>query len=189
MSRSSTESYSSISSFESAAGENDLTIEIVRDPDVLGNDLNRFFRNTETNQVLYYCDVLEDSKLEIHKGSKYGPVVARSNVCRSHPGATDLQIANARLGHVHHDDRQMKASFSNNGSTYQWTGRKGHSQLMSQTGEVIAEMAWPARNAHRRQTGKLVIHRADNYAENLTDPILMTALLVQERADETRSWF
>jgi hypothetical protein len=166
--------------------EQDLTLDIIRDPGFCGEWFNRFAQNAETHQVLYYCDVTEDSKLEIHRGNKYGPVVAKTNSCSKAPGATDLVMTGRRSGpeHIHHDERSKQTHFVDNGHRYHWSGPTGHNELVDEAGAVLAELSWPVRETSRTQKGKLVIRN-----QALVDPIVMSALVVQERADESGAWF
>ena len=164
----------------SPSADRDLTLDIVRDEGVCGDWLNRFARNADTNE-----DVFDDSTVEIHRGNKYGPVIAKSRMCRSNPRATDLLITDprSRLEHVHHDERSHSTSFVGNGQRYHWNG----SELVDDsTGTVLAEVS-ASKNTHQRTSGKLVI-KAGAF-QNLTDPIVMTAMIAQERADESRSYF
>src|SRR5271170_2847553 len=178
-------SFSSRSSSPNA--DRDLTLDIVRDEGVCGDWFNRFARNADTNEVLYYLDVFDDSNCEIHRGNKYGPVIAKSRMCRSNPRATDLLITDprslTRLEHVHHDERSHSTSFVGDGQRYHWNG----SELVDDaTGTVLAQMS-ASKNSQQRTLGKLVIKAG--VFENLTDPIVMTAMIAQERADESRSYF
>ena len=58
--------------------------------------------------------------------------------------------------------------------------------IEDETGTVLAQMIWPAKHTQKLKTGKLVIH---DCPEELTDPIVMSALMIQERSDEANSWF
>lgn len=178
---------SSSSRSPSPGFDRDLTLEIVRDEGVCGDWLNRFARNPETNEVLYYLDVFDDSNVEVHRGNKYGPVIARSRLCRSSPRATDLLVTDPRslsgLQHIHHDERTHATHFVGNGQRYHW---KGSELVDDSTGVVVAEMS-SAKDTFHRKSGKLVI-KAGAF-QNLTDPIVMTAMIAQERADESKSYF
>ena len=175
----------SYSARTSSSSDRDLTFEIVRDPGFSGEWLNRLCRNPETKEVLYYCDVSDDSKLEIHRGNKHGPTIARSTMCRTHPGATDICPAGrsqVAADHLHHDERTSKTHFIKNGRKYHWNGQ---TELVDDlTGTVVAELSYAGDREHEKST--LVIHTPES---GLTDPIVMTAMMVQERSDEGRSWF
>ena len=167
--------------------DRDLTFEIVRDEGVCGDWLNRFARNPETKEVLYYLDVFDDSNVEIHRGNKYGPVIAKSRMCRSNPRATDLLVTDPRsrthLDHIHHDSRTHATSFMDNGQKYHWNGLE---LVNDTTGNVLAEMSLAKDTLHHK-SGNLVI-KAGTW-QDLTDPIVMTAMVVQERDDEAKSYF
>jgi len=166
-----------------------LTIDIVRDPGVCGEWLNRYCKNADTNEILYYCDVSDDSKLEIHRGNKYGPIIAHSRMCSSKPGATDILVTDrrsrGRVNHIHHDDRTAGTHFVENGRKYHWNGQ---TELVEDvTGAVLAQLSF--NNSLDGSSGKLIIKPEAHYDHDLVDPIVMTALIVQERKDENRSWF
>ena len=141
-------------------------------------------------EVLYYCDVSDDSTFEIHRGNKYGPVVAKSRRCRMDAGATDVLLAEplpaARSSHIHHDEHTCKTHFTANGQRYHWNGRI---QLVEdKTGTVLAQLSLVS-DTHKRNGGKLIIKPEGYFSQKLTDPIIMSAMVVQERFDEGRSWF
>lgn len=90
---------------------------------------------------------------------------------------------NARTRHVHYDENRAKAYFTEDGHNYHWNSNL--ELLDDQTGGVVAYMS-VAKNAEARRSGELVI-KEEGYA--LRDPIVMSALLVQERFDEANSCF
>ena len=149
--------------------------------------MNKVCQNAETHETLYYCDVYDDSSLEIHRGTKYGPVIAKSSRCRSNPGATDFLLTDRRAvqsAHIHHDERRAATHFTENGRGYHWNGQ---SELVEDgTGHVVAQLSSVVNDGHRGKSGKLVI-RGDN--QRLRDPIVMTAMMLQEQADEAGSYF
>jgi hypothetical protein len=160
-----------------------LTLDFIRDPGCSGDAFNRFCENPQTHEVLYYCEA-NDSKLEIHRGNKYGPLIADTQSCPSCPGATDIRVIGAaRSPHLHHDEDTRRTHFVKNGRKFSW---KNRSQLVDDTGAVVAQMQ-SASDPEARRAGRLVINDQENKA--LVEPIVMTALMVQERSEEDRSWF
>jgi len=110
-------------------------------------------------------------------------------MCRTKPGATDILITERRprdpLDHMHHDDLTSRTHFIENGQKYHWNGQ---SELVEDaTGQVLAQLS-PAKDALQDKSGNLVI-KSHGTDPSLTDHIVMTALIVQERADEATSYF
>jgi hypothetical protein len=110
-------------------------------------------------------------------------------MCKSNPRATDLLLTQPRsvapLEHLHHDDRARATHFVGNGQKYHWNA---NAELVEDaTGTVLAELS-STKSMHQHKSGRLVI-KSTGTLLNLTDPIVMTALMVQERADERRSYF
>jgi hypothetical protein len=104
-------------------------------------------------------------------------------MCRQKPGGTDIFITGRRrrnpLDHIHHDNLTSLTHFIEDGQKYHWNGQ---SELVEDaTGNVVAQLC-PARDNLQHN---LVIKSH----QNLTDQIVMTALMVQERADEAKSYF
>jgi hypothetical protein len=161
-----------------------LTLDFIRDPGCSGDAFNRFCQDAQTREVLYYCEA-NDSQLEIHRGNKYGPLVADTRSCPSQPGATDIRMlaAGNRNAHVHHDETTRRTHFTKNGRKFSW---KNRSQLVDDTGAVVAQMQ-TFSDPEARRAGRLVINDQEN--RGLVEPIVMTALIVQERSEEDRSWF
>jgi len=162
-----------------------LTLDFIRDPGCSGDAFNRFCKNAQTNEVLYYCEA-NDSKLEIHRGDKYGPLIADTRSCPSSPGATDIRVlaAGNRNSHCHHDEDTRRTHFVKNGRKFSW---KNRTQLVDDTGAVVAQMQ-SNTDPEDRRAGRLVINTEQD-SKGLLDPIVMTALMVQERSEEDRSWF
>jgi hypothetical protein len=52
---------------------------------------------------------------------------------------------------------------------------------------VLAQLSWVTRGEEK--IGKLVIKPDGQREQHLTDLIVLTGLIVQERSDEARSWF
>jgi hypothetical protein len=105
-------------------------------------------------------------------------------------GATDIRVTEprsaARPAHIHHDEHTSKTYFTANGHKYHWNGR---TQLVEdQSGAVLAQLSL-VNDTYKRNGGKLVIKPEGYSSHKLTDPIVMTAMIVQERFDEGRSWF
>jgi hypothetical protein len=110
-------------------------------------------------------------------------------MCRTKPGATDILINGRRacgpLNHIHHDDLTSLTHFIENGQKYHWNGQ---SELVEDaTGKVLAQLC-PAKDTLQHKSSNLVIKSHGAY-QNLTDPIVMTALMVQGRADEAASYY
>jgi hypothetical protein len=110
-------------------------------------------------------------------------------MCRTKPGTTDILITGRRprnpLDHIHHDDHNSQTHFIENGQKYRWNGQ---SELVEDaTGNVLAQLS-PAKDTLQDKSGNLVIKSQGIY-QNLTDHIVMTAFIVQERADEAVSYF
>jgi len=173
-------------SFSSNGSTSSVALDIVRDPGVCGEWLNRFCVDAETHKQLYYVDVSDDSKLEIHRGNKYGPIVAKTLRCRSNPGATDLHLAGGNGQHIHYDERTGRASFVLNGQTFNWNQR---GQLTDKNGGVLAELSKGKKDSRQLNNGRLTIYQDGIVSQQLTDPIVLSALFFQERSDENSSWF
>lgn len=74
--------------------------------------------------------------------------------------------------------------FVENGRKYHWNGQ---AELVDdETGAVLAQLSNVGANKHT--SGRLVIKPEGHY-QNLTDPIVMTALMVQERSEQGTAWF
>jgi hypothetical protein len=136
-------------------------------------------------EVLYYCDVFEDSNLEIHRGDRNGPVVAKSRRCSSNSGATDILLSGARSAHLHHDEHTARTSFTNNGREYHWNKQR---ELVDESGKVFAQLSLVS-DIEKRSGGKLTIKPEAYASPSLKDPIMLTALVVHERFDESKAWF
>ena len=136
-------------------------------------------------EILYYCDVFEDSNLEIRRGNKYGPIIAKSRRCSSNPGATDILLSEARSDHLHHEENSRRTSFTNNGRKYHWNER---TELVDESGNVLAQLSLVS-NTQKRSGGRLTIKPEAYDSLGLKDSIMMTAMIVQERFDESMSWF
>jgi hypothetical protein len=143
---------------------------------------------TYFKEILYYCDVYDDSQLEIHRGNKYGPVIARSGRCRTNPGSTDILLTEprprVRPAHLHHDENSSSTHFVDDGRKYHWN--KQRELIDEQNGHVIAQLSL-VKDSTQRNGGKLTI-KPEGYLK-LTEPIVMTAFMVQERFDESHAWF
>jgi hypothetical protein len=83
---------------------------------------------------------------------------------------------------VYHDDLAAKTHFSGNGHKYHWNGQT----LVDETGAVVAQLSAVVDDP-QEITGKLVIK--GQHSQALRDPIVISALLVQSRSDENRTWF
>jgi hypothetical protein len=159
----------------------DLRLDIIRDPGMCGDWMNRYCENADTHESLYYCDVATDENLlEFHRGNKYGPVIARTSRCVSTPGATD--IVTGKNGHIHYDERRARSSFSEGGQHYSWNSDM---ELTNDQGSVLAQMSF-VQDQEARRSGELVIKEE---AIALREPIVLSALLVQERFDESKAYF
>jgi hypothetical protein len=104
------------------------------------------------------------------------------------PGATDILITGHRpcgpLDHIHHDDLTSLTHFIENGQKYHWNGQ---SELVEDaTGKVVAHLCPAKDNLHK--SSNLVLKSYGTYRK-LTDPIVITALMVQGRADEAASFY
>lgn len=74
--------------------------------------------------------------------------------------------------------------FTTEGHEYHWNG---HEELVDEKGNVLASLSWVT--GAKEKIGKLVIKPGGQHEQHLTDLIVLTALIVQERSDEARSWF
>jgi hypothetical protein len=104
--------------------------------------------------------------------------------------ATDILVAEPlpapRSSHIHHDEHTSKTHFIVNGQRYHWNGQ---TQLVEdKTGAILAQMSL-VNDTYKRNGGKLTIKPEGYSSQKLTDPIIMSAMIVQERFDEGRSWF
>ena len=122
----------------------------------------------------------------IRRGAKAGTVIAHANSCFSTPGVTDVHLMNPlstiELEHIVHSD-SSKTQFIARGKVYYW---KGHTELFEEYPDAeIAKFypSWSVIDVNEHKLGKLVIQASE---ENLIDLAVITALVVQERADEGR---
>jgi len=161
----------------------DLRLDIIRDPGFCGDWMNCYCENADTHESLYYCDVAsDDHQLEIHRGNKYGPVIAKTSRCMSNPGATDMVARGGSAKHIHYDENRASSYFSAGGQNYRWNSNM---ELLNDSGAVVAQMSL-VRDTQARRSGELLI-KEDAVA--LADPIVMSALLVQERLEEQNACF
>jgi hypothetical protein len=87
------------------------------------------------------------------------------------------------LEHLHHEDIPSMTRFTANGKVYYWNG---HAELVSvETGDIIARFypSWLVIDVQEHKLGKLVINEE---RKDLMDLAVITALVVQERSDESR---
>lgn len=87
------------------------------------------------------------------------------------------------LEHLHHEDIPSMTRFTVNGKVYYWDG---HAELVSvETGDIIARFypSWLVIDVEEHKLGKLVIGEEN---KGLMDVAVTTALIVQERSDESR---
>ena len=87
---------------------------------------------------------------------------------------------------MHHDEYTLKTQFTAGGHGYHWN--KQTELVDDVTGTVLAQLSL-VNDTDSRTGGKLVIKSEALNVENLTDPIVMTAMVVQERFDESKSYF
>jgi len=114
-------------------------------------------------------------------------VIAESHVCFDTPGATEIQFtepaATVRIEHFPHLLYPCKTEFIYDGKKFHWIG---HSELVEeQTGDVLAQFhtSWHLMEGIEHKLGKLII-KHEGLA--MTDLIVITALIVQERSEEGR---
>ena len=165
-----------------------FTVEFVRDPGVSGEWLNRFVVDLDTKKVLYYCDVSDDSYFEVHRGDINGPVVAFSQQCPSQPGSTDVVLTHPaedfKVEHMHYDTATNLTEITGNGRKYSW--KKG--ELVDEEGVLLAQLHVIEREDDNDQRLGTLAVKGRN-VQGLTDAIVVSALLVQERSDENKTWF
>jgi hypothetical protein len=121
------------------------------------------------------------------RGDKNGPIIAETDVCCSTPGATDIEFNEPRaIVHLQHDfhlTHPCATEFRFGGKTYHWLG---HSELVEvETGKVIAQFrtSWHIMESIEHKLGTLTI---SDEGMSMTDVIVITALIVQERSEEGR---
>jgi hypothetical protein len=180
--------------------KSDVTLNIMRETSDVGDHawLNRYCQDGQTHvttnepkltlkQTVYYCDAAPDHKLIVHRGDKSGPVIATGDPCLSKEGLTEIHFPESEtvieLQHVHHKFLHLhgKTTFTFNGKRYHW---KGHTVLVeSDTDVVIAVYHSMWFDANWERLGSLEIA---SVSKEITDVVVITALVLQERSDEGR---
>ena len=136
---------------------------------------------------MYFCEAVSDRKIIIHRGGKTGPVIATGSVCSDKEGTTEVQsqddVSMITLEHVHHDllHTHGKTSFTYNGKRYHWKGHTGLVDDETNTLLAIFHSSWFGLNWTK--IGRLEI-TVDG--QKMTDVVVVTALIVQERSDEEK---
>lgn len=140
---------------------------------------------------MYYFDAAsDDARLEVHRGDKYGPVIAESSQCATTPGAIDfVPPRNARAPsptHIHHEERSLKTYFVDSKQhRYHWN--RWSELVEDDTDTVVAKLVRNKRDS--REIGKLVIKAGREFSQDFIDSTVMSALIIQQKGDEAKSYF
>ena len=135
--------------------------------------------------MVYYCEVADEHKLILHRGSKEGPIIATGVPCLEKEGYTDIHFTEPKFTisfqHEHHTlpFLHTKNRFEYNGKKYYW---KDHHELVEDGSDLLLATFKPSwLEGHGHRIGQLVI-KGDG--QEMRDIAVITALIVQERADE-----
>ena len=136
-------------------------------------------------EIRYYCETAIDHELIFHRGEKTGPVIATAIPCLQKEGGTDIHFMNPKLviplQHIHHilQFTHDKNNFEHKDKKYHW---KDHTELVDDEAKVVLAKfrpSWLEGQGHK--IGQLVITPD---GQEMMDVAVVTALVVQERADE-----
>jgi hypothetical protein len=136
---------------------------------------------------MYYEETTKEHNLNIHRGDKTGPIIARGNTCLEKEGTTEVHFSESQssatisLIHQHHDFWHFhgKTTFEYEGKKYHW---KGHTALVddaSNTLLAVFHTSWAETRVDK--LGRLEIMPEGS---KLQDLVVVSALVVQERSDE-----
>jgi len=133
-------------------------------------------------EIKYYCEVDKEIRLNIHKGSLAGPVIATAIHSRAKNGVTEIKLTQNNqvllLTHVH-GLFSGKTFFELGGKKFHW---KGQSALVEDdTGVCLAVYKAKRFESKNRQLGTLLVTA---HGLQYVDAIVSSALVEQERTDE-----
>jgi len=147
--------------------------------------------DADCQEILYYCDAAsDDARLEVHRGNKYGPVIAESHRCSTTPGAIDfVPPRNNRAPsptHIHHEHRSLKTFFVGpDQHRFHWN--RWAELVEDDTDNVVAKLV--RNKSVSSNIGKLVIKAGRDFSQDFVDSTVMSALIIQQRDDESSSYF
>ena len=126
-----------------------------------------------------------DHKLVFHRGVKSDTVIATGVPCLEKKGRTDIHFIEPKFTvsfeHLHHSlpFTPSRSILTYNGKKYHW---KDHHELVEDDTNILLatfHASWLECNGHK--IGRLVI-KGDG--QDMRDLVVITSLIVQERADE-----
>lgn len=134
---------------------------------------------------MYYCEVDNDGKLTFHRAGKGGPKIATGDPSLEVEGQTNVHLFDPKSTILLRNEYQKnpnlksKTSFQVDEKSYYW---RGHNDLLDEETQSLIATFHPSRqDGSCHEIGRLEI-----MGEISQDIIVITALVVQERADELR---
>ena len=86
--------------------------------------------------------------------------------------------------HIHFENQSREATFTHNGQRFHWTPKL---EVVDETGSVFAELE-SSKDPKELRVARVRV-KSEAVSHRLMDYIALTALIVQVRHDEAKTWF